>query len=232
MQNFDWRCKFSTVSRLDSFAQYLTGYLHNYGENPPEFTNEIFVNQLLKLQPPSLAMEAGSALHKIVENAEYNELPNKIVVDSWTINCPDDLNIIISYPYCREIPLTYSFDNITIFGKVDAIDSNNIHDLKITSSINMDRYNKSWQWKTYLTMANMERFVYDLLKVNIDEKNKIINIKEYDKLVLYAYPNMQMEVKEFILDYWYFLESIKDLIIEKAIANNVKIKGISDTLFN
>jgi hypothetical protein len=218
-----WRSKFSVPSRLDSYKQFLTGLLYSFGENPPEYTDEIFVRQLLKLEPASAKMEAGTIMHRVFELAEYGNL-SRVSLNGWTMICPDSVNFEVELPECREIPIKAIVGDKPIFGKVDSISATTVRDLKFTGKFDAERYMQSMQWKTYLTMTRFDNFIYDVIVTDTDEINKVITIKSYEKLTLYRYDNLDEEVKECINNYWELLNHLKPLIFEIAAANNIEIK--------
>ena len=210
------------VTRLDEYTQFCSGLLYNLGDNPPEYTPELFVRKLLKLEPPSLKMYAGIAVHKAVELMQDGVIHNGTIVDEWTINCNKD--IIIETPDCRELAIQKSIDDVTIFGRVDSLDSSTVHDFKTTGSYNYEKYQASYQWRTYLWILNYDRFIYDVAITKTDEDKKIVDIMDYKKIELRRYPNLDNDVENKIRDYVYCLKQLAPLILKVARENNIDWK--------
>lgn len=221
---YDWRQRFSIPSRLDEYKQFMTGYLYeSYSENKPspEYTSEMFVRRLLKLETPPIQMETGIILHSIIEKAKYGNIEKSIYYNNWKINF--NLDITLDYPELREINIKTDIAGYPIFGKVDAINISTVHDLKFTSNFKPEKYMESYQWKVYLLMTNLNKFIYDVFSIHIKEQERIINVNDYNKLELYKYECMQNDVAECICDYWECLENLKPLIFKMAQENNIAL---------
>lgn len=244
-----WRNRFMAVSRLDRYKQYLTGYTYKaYGDTPaPEYTDELFVRELLKLEPQKAKMLGGIAAHSMLEHCQYGDLGN-CRVDEWDIII--DCDAIVEVPQMREVSVEKWFNGIPMFGRVDAMDANRVRDDKFTKQINIDNYIDSMQWKAYLSAVNYDIFVYDLFQVKVkihtdnisvetyDDENdlfiqtsvlnrilsKSITITDYQRLELYRYPTMDDDVHQCMQGYWDLLESLKPLIFDIAKQNNIEIK--------
>ena len=223
-----WRSKFMAISRLDAFEQYKKGVLYDFGGRP-EYTEQLFVNQLLKLDPPSAKMMGGIAVHELVEKMGFQCLEQPFLYKDWLI-LPPEQDLTIEMPQARELKTVLTIDNISIYGRVDAIDCNAIHDLKTTSKIDAERYFNSWQWRAYLLAENKHKFIYDILTVKIcDElQQPEVRILDYTKLEMNSYNAMYEDVRNILHEYWDCLESLKELIKETAIKNNILIKGLTD----
>jgi hypothetical protein len=217
---YDWRNKFIKPSSLDNFQAFLDGELFPGFE----YTTERFVNDLLKLTPPSIKMTVGTTMHKVMELSKYTELPQSFVMDDWVVVV--NINESIEVPVIREVPIKHNIAGIDLNGKIDAIDGYKVHDFKFTSKVDINKYIKSWQWKVYLEMVNYNKFIYDLFTINIDEENNTININAYDKLELYRYPSLTEDVKQIIENFKDTLSNLKSTLVDVAQQNNITIKGL------
>ncbi len=216
--NQDWRCKFSTPSRIDNFVAYKSGV--NWRGD--EFLTEQYCKELLKLVPAYKKMEVGTALHSVIENSGFTTLPAKFTHNGWNFETFADIELAM--PAQREIKLKKSFNGIWLFGKVDAISSTHVHDLKVTSTVELEKYFNSWQWKVYLCMSRLDNFVYDVLHVKIDEDNHHVQIKDYHRLELYRYETMQGEVERCLVEYWETLELLKPQLT--AMSHEYKLDNV------
>lgn len=218
----DWRNNFVQPSRLDEFAQYLTGNLHNYEDKEgfiPPYTDELFVEKLL-IRTPTEAMHVGSILHGILENAGFSCLPNKMEKDGYKITF--NIDIDLELPELREIWINGNIKNASVLGKVDAISAVTVHDHKFTSKIDTEKYWNSWQWRVYLYLTDRPKFVYNVFQIKI--KDMTISVDKFERLQLEEYLTLRQEVEEFYQYYWESLNSLKDLIFEKAAKLNIDIK--------
>lgn len=196
-----WYEKFITPSRLDMFAQYLTGELYSFGDRP-EFSTEIFIDKILKLEDPFgfSKADAGTAVHEIIELSQYDvPIFNKIASNGWQVYSLANLSIQV--PVVRECKVMGMIKDVYITGRVDSIDGVSIHDIKTTSKYDPEKYISSYQWKTYCLLTGLKRFIYDIITVKVDEDNKIVTLLDYNKVSLSIYPGMLQEVEELVTHY-------------------------------
>jgi hypothetical protein len=227
MLNNKWLTKWISPSQLDNYKQFLTGVVYNYGDNPPEYTVELFINRLLRLEPVSYHLTAGTAFHKWLELAPSGKLPDSATVNDWSIICPPDVNIEISLPACREVKVSGIIGGIKIYGRVDGIDAIKVYDTKTTGKFDVDNYMNSMQYKAYLMMTGLDQFQYDIFQIDKDENNCCITLESYNAFVLYRYANMENEVTECVLGYWDLLNNLAPQIIDTAKKHNLTIKGLT-----
>lgn len=175
------------ASRLDEFRHYQSGELFN-GD---EYTPEEFVRRMTTFEETN-AMSAGTAVHAIIEQAGFSDLHTG-EHGGWKVSF--DLDAALPMPEAREVALYREHRGIPLFGKCDAMDANTIHDTKTTQQIDIDRYLDSYQWRAYLWMSGRRNFVYDILKVKLDEKAYAVSVVEYTPLKLFAYPGMARDVE-------------------------------------
>lgn len=190
----DWRREVYRASRLDEFRMYLGGEMYN-GD---EYTPEDFITRLTT-KTESAAMAAGTAVHAIIENAAFGELPDRVSSNGWLVHF--DLDAELRMPAAREVQLHRTHKGIPLFGRVDAIDAVSVHDTKATSAIDIDRYMDSYQWRAYLWMSGREQFVYDILRVKLEEDTKIVTVVEYVRLPITAYPDLSRDVEGLLEQY-------------------------------
>lgn len=232
----DWKQAFSSPSKLDTFAMYLTNSYwgrKDDGEDV-EFTDELFIGELLKRFEKTPEMKAGTALHKILELSQYDtEISNMIGIDGEMYKfeyCIDE-SVDIVLPTLRETRITKSLNNISINGIVDAISATTIWDHKFTKQIQYSKYENSYQWKIYLYITGLNNFKYNLfqgkvLEPTIEPPMNNIRIDKFEGLSFERYPNMNSEVEYFYYYYWEVLEKLKPQIVDTASKNNIIIKGL------
>ena len=212
-----WKHKFCSPSRIDTYIQFLTGYEWIFGDSSKEFTNEAFIDKLLKIEAQSSRhkADAGQICHNLFEQAGFNTLSGVYHGNGWEIILPEQ-DIELSYPDCREQWLGMVINGIKILGKVDGINATSIHDLKFTSKIDIEKYVNSYQWKMYLLGSGLDKMVYDIFEVKVDDKVNRVEIKNYHKLELYRYENMESEVINVLDGYLGLLGSLEPMIINRV----------------
>lgn len=179
------------ASRLDEFRRYQSGELFN-GD---EYTREAFVSYLTE-RHESPAMAAGSAVHRSLELAMDGSIASDEQL-GWRISYEIDASLDL--PTMREVPMRRTHNGVTLFGRVDSITATTVRDIKTTAQVDADRYADSYQWRAYLWMSGRTRFVYDVLKVKVDEAAKSVTVTDYVKLIFHRYANLDRDV-ECLLD--------------------------------
>jgi len=240
MQVRDWRNNFMTPTNLDAYAQYLTGFKYPpKGEHePPEYTDQLFCNMLLKLEPTTVSLDVGIVLHSMLEeliktNSMGCYFPR--FINGWKIE--SDVAIEVPHVSIAEQFVTLDIcDGLKMYGKIDMANSYQIGDHKTTSStIDISKYEDSWQWKCYLLMTGYKQFVYHIYKIYISKstkENKKFTIKDYAKFDLYEYPTMKQDTMNFIHEYMAYLDYIKPRLIDTAINNILLIRDSTIRIFD
>ncbi|CRL44463.1 hypothetical protein SGGMMB4_01591 [Sodalis glossinidius str. 'morsitans'] len=181
--------------------------------NPDAELDEI-VNYLLKKTPPTEAMAAGSAFHKVLETASLGEL-NIEQMDGFTFDF-SKMESEIALPATRERKLTrqqmVNGERVTFVGIVDAMDATTIYDHKLTGSLDPENYTDSLQWRCYLDWFSARKFTYNLFSKYQPAANPgTYLIKQFMPISFYAYPNMHRDVMAVAEE---FIEFIKEYVPE------------------
>jgi hypothetical protein len=231
-----WRNRFMQPSRMDTFAMYLTNeYWGRKDEDGEliEFTDQLFVDELLKKFEKTPEMKAGTALHKILELSQYQEELHSIIgIDGEMYQfeyCIDEsINIVL--PILREKKINKQFNDIIVNGVVDAINATTIWDHKFTKQIRYEKYANSYQWRIYLWMEGLNTFKYNIfqgkvLPSTIEPVMNNIRIDKFEAFDFERYAGMDREIEDLYTYYWEILNKLKPLIIETAHINNIILKG-------
>ena len=151
------------------------------------------------------AMAAGTALHKILEN--WHSAENMIYeMDGFTFvladMAGDDQVVNVGRPYERENKhVVQLIDGVDLVGMIDVETPYSVIDHKLTGSYKPERYFDAWQWRTYLTMRNKNKFTYQIFECKpVREYGQTVEIKDYHSLDMYAYEGMADEVKSMLTD--------------------------------
>ena len=152
---------------------------------------DALLRRLRREEPPTRAMMAGRAFHKVMENAS-GDLETAIA-DGFSFRFAIESEIAI--PPIRElkgeIEISTSIMPVTLVGVVDGMKGKVVTDYKLTSYFDAERYINSFQWKAYLTMFKADRFNYEVFTMSDDGE---IVIKSHDTLPLCRYESMHREV--------------------------------------
>lgn len=183
--------------------------------NPDADLDEI-ISYLLRKTPPTEAMAAGSAFHRVLENASTGEL-TVVSVDGFTFDFTQ-MEGELALPDRREKKLTLEAEiagePVTFVGVVDAIDDTTIYDHKLTASIDPENYTDSLQWRCYLDWFGKNKFTYNLFqKYQPARQPDTYLIKQFMPLTFYSYPEIHRDVTEAATEFVHFIkEFIPELV--------------------
>lgn len=160
----------------------------------------VLLAQLRRQTAPSAAMEAGAALHSILETAEAGQSLDVVKVPGYTFRfaCDDEITIAP----VRELAgaKSYLIDGVTVSlrGRVDALPGNGVEDHKLTArAFDALKYAESYQWRAYLSIFNAEWFAYNVFvgaELSADEHGALWEIREFHRLPLFRYPGLEADL--------------------------------------
>ena len=179
-----------SVSDLESFR---------YWKASEAMEMEDLLLRLRKQEPQTPQMQAGKALAKLFEHAEYGLVDN-FNVDGWAFHF--NLEGEFRLPPVRELKAEGMFltpsGPVTLVGQVDGLDGRTIHDQKLTERFDAERYTDSLQWRAYLTMFEADRFIYDIFEASYAGVH--VNVYGYHPMPFYAYPGMRKDVERAVCE--------------------------------
>ena len=177
-----------SVTDLDSYRWWMAS---------EEAELDDLLRRLRRQEPPTEAMMAGRAFHKILETAKDGEL-STIEMDGFRFRF--DVNDEIALPPVRElkgqITIQTSVGEVTLVGVTDGLHGLTVHDYKFTKSMDAERYANSLQWRSYLVMFNADRFQYDVFVGQQSADDGVYVIREYHAMPFYAYDGMRRDVEQ------------------------------------
>ncbi len=169
----------------------LDGYLYWRGADEMSFGD-----LLARLRGTSVvtdAMMAGRAFHTLLETTVAGDLKSR-EIEGFQFEFKIDAEIAL--PPIRELKAEVVFDTaagpVMLVGKVDAMYGRTVHDYKLTTRFDVERYIESYQWRSYLSMFGAHTFNYDVFVCRYDGPR--ITIHEYHRLPFCAYPGMRDDV--------------------------------------
>jgi hypothetical protein len=165
-----------------------------YWRESEDMDFEALLTRLRGQEPPGPNMLAGRAFHKLLENA--TEGGEWFAAEQDGIRFDFAIDEEISLPKVRELKAERLFQTpsgpVTLVGKVDGLQGITIHDYKLTERFDAERYADSYQWRSYLLMFGVPRFVYDVFVCRYDTGR--VYVFDYHRLPVCAYPGMEADV--------------------------------------
>ncbi|HEX5704910.1 MAG TPA: hypothetical protein VFX97_17055 [Pyrinomonadaceae bacterium] len=194
-----------SVSDLDSYRYYKAN---------EEMTLQDILSRLRREEPPSPSMLAGRALHCALEDAQWEDEQLWIDRDGFRFHfiCDAALTVSAVRELKGEMPIDTPSGPVTLVGVVDAI-GDDVTDYKLTGRFEAERFADSYQWRCYLMMFGMNRFVYKVFVGAEDSSGTGFDgkpfaewlIREYHEMPVYRYPGMEQDVKREVAEFAAFL---------------------------
>lgn len=161
---------------------------------------------LLRKTPPTDAMRAGSAFHKVLEHSTYGEI-EEAEQDGFVFDLTE-LDCVFELPEVRELKMecltVLAGFPVTVVGVVDAQHGRGVYDHKLTSRFDAERYADSYQWRCYLHW-----FGFDWMRYNVFEAYQpaaepgLYIVRHFHPLTFTRYPELGADVdrvsREFVL---------------------------------
>ena len=190
-----------SVSDIDSFQYWKT---HDW------MSETDLSERLHRLGEPPNAILVGRALHEVMENAPELDLSGMVLEsESGLIFDFSDVNLILT-DGPKEVSTTRIYQlgdyDVELSGRVDAIDYDTVIDYKTTSKaldIEKSGYYTSFQWRAYLDMMSMHRFLYVVLEINKRKsKGNVYKFRTvHDDVDFYSYERLSEDVRNRIREF-------------------------------
>lgn len=179
-----------------------------------------FLAYLRRETPPTPAMLAGTAFHKVLEHAGECEL-SMVEQDGYRFEFRLDAEI--NLPTLREIKLERHVlidgEPVTLVGVVDAMHARTVYDHKLTARTDAESYTDSLQWRCYLDWFDADCFVYNLFEKYAPEREPdLIIIKSFTPITFYRYPGMAEDVMREVRDFIEFCRWNADWMFQRKAA--------------
>lgn len=154
-----------------------------------------FLADMKRWTPPTPAMDAGTALHKALENATPGDYA-KLEADGFTFHVQADA--ALDLPDIRECKATREYMvgsvSVTMVGKVDAVCGKRIDDHKFTgSSFDAERFLGSYQWRIYLDVFGADEFRWNVFEGR-ETDPQVYVIHHVHPLRMHRYPGMGEDI--------------------------------------
>lgn len=169
----------------------------------------------------------GSAFHKIIEEKET--FPSKIFSEFGVIFNSDQVLCGFMHaenisPFIPEVPQRKLYDTclgkIWVTGTTDVLQGTILRDTKtkFTPPVMQDYY-RSYQWRLYLDMFGLDRFIYDVFEFSGHDGTDVSNyeLKQHEPFECLRYEKMQHDIQTLLNDFmsWIDLRNLYHLITIK-----------------
>lgn len=210
-----------SVTTLEEFRRYK---LYDY------ITDERMINRIKGVFEQSDRMNYGNDFWSYVEKPE-----EAFRLPTGAVRCPahdsylpsaivakiDEYRASLQSPVF-EIPVRarYEFTDlppIIISGRFDVMEGNVIRDGKTTKTFDYETYEDSLQWRFYLDMLGLSKFIYDVFEKkglvddpngNKDDEGKLIQWPadvELHSFPFYTYPELKCDCRYWIAEFMAFV---------------------------
>lgn len=209
------------VTTLESFRRFRDNVTETYD------TEEKLIEHIKGEFKGNCKTEIGSAFHFIIEekNAFRNDIFDKYGVyfnyDQIAVGVRHALSI---EPFVPEIRKNKVFDTgkykVEISGCTDVLQGNTLRDTKckFSAPTYMDYYN-SFQWRIYLSIFGLDRFLYDIFEF-VGYKDEMVKdvsslvLKQHEPFECVRYEKMESEIITLINDFmdWIYFRNLQQYI--------------------
>lgn len=152
--------------------------------------------RLLRTEPASPEMRAGTLLHSVLQHEQDGEL-FEVEGDGLVLRFQLDAEIVL--PEIREqfIRRVYEVDGglVEMRGKVDGMQGLTVEDHKTTKNFDPEALHEAMQWRFYLSMTGAQRFrwnVFEMYEPTKAEPNvhRVVNLHRVEQ---WRYPSMEAD---------------------------------------
>jgi len=192
-----------SVSNLDYFREW---------RKDEESEVESLLRRIRGEEPPSPQMEAGTALHAVLENAKEGEF-DYLESDRYRFYFSSDISIYL--PPIREMRISKQYAGLEVRGRVDGVlGHNTVLDYKSTGQFDPERLLSGFQWRFYLDMLGMEHFAWKVLVIRETETPFHFDVIDAHDLTQHRYEGIERECAALAEDFSAFIQQFPELVIE------------------
>jgi hypothetical protein len=181
-----------SVSNLDFFRTW---------QEDEDMPIGVLIDRLSGKEPPSPAVEAGSALHEALEGVKEGEL-STLVTEKYRFdfNCDCEIpNLSI-----RELNASKQYGDLLVTGRVDGLSGKEVTDYKSTSQFDPDRLMGAYQWRYYLDMLDCDRFRWEVFVIAERGENRY-EVTQAHTLMQFRYPKLHDDCARLAREYAQFI---------------------------
>lgn len=188
------------VSNIEAYRRWQNWKPLHDGDEEPSLDD--FVRSITT-DAPSEAMMAGTAFHAAIEHAQDGE-HTTFAAMGYTFHLPD---AELSLPTIREMRAFKPYGDLSVTGKVDAIEGRTVIDHKTTSRCDPERYLDGCQWKFYLDIFGADVFQWHVFEIK-ELEPKVYRVSAPQTLTAYRYPELHQDCTRLADEYLAFARSV------------------------
>lgn len=195
-------------SMIEQFRKYLDGEYNGY------ITQEKLLEYVRGETKWKPAMVLGTAYHALIE---FNKTDVKYIEGEFYVKTKDMVtpivfshkqaekalvfrnehpNIVFEVPMSKQI--TLNGFNIVVSGRADGLEGSEGRDTKTGDKpMDMELWERSYQWRLYCWMAGLTKFHYDIFQFKLD-KDGVIETVNYETCSFLPYEGMDMDIIQMI----------------------------------
>jgi hypothetical protein len=209
------------VSTLEAYRKLRSG--QEYGPTEAELVDAIRNGQAN--QPGEWYQQCGTAFHAVMagpqrwvdQTAPAGVPLDCYTCDGWTFQGEDVRLVLGSVPngQCeqtktRRFVISHLSGFLDVSGTADLIGCGTVFDYKTTfSPINVEKYERSYQWRFYLLIHGMDIFQYEVVQLerahDEDFSPRIVN---RDSFRFWSYPQMENDCRELCSNFMFWAENL------------------------
>lgn len=157
-------------------------------------TLEEVIARLRREAPPNIKMEAGSALHSILEHSgnevlDWREQDGKRFVFT--------LDATMTIPPIRELKTEYEMvvdgQPVVVACVTDVLDGITCWDHKYSEKFEPENYVDSLQWRVYLRVFRCHRFIYNVFSGRQNKDGDWL-VNDLNQFTCWRYPDMNRDI--------------------------------------
>jgi hypothetical protein len=192
--------------------------LYRTWRNSEDLDVNWLLRRLRKEEPPTPAMEAGTAFHQILEKPDFEEQTELFTVlngqEYWfSIVC----DIEITLPRIRELRVEKQYGDLLVRGRVDGLEALTVTDYKTTGQFDPDRLMEGYQWRFYLDTLKCDTFIWKVFVIDQFGKPGHYDVKQFHGLKQHRYAGMGEDCQRLAAEYLQFTQEI-GFVKEKEVA--------------
>ena len=157
------------------------------------------------------AMIVGSAFHRVLEHMETGE-HNEGKSGDFAFDF-GAINVAFERPRRREFAVSAPLGGALLSGRIDAeLPCGAIVDWKTTmrTTLPMEHYAASWQWRAYLFLTGAREFRYELFALQPTEEANAYRVWLHGTLRCYAYEGMEADLAQEVAEAAWVKRRLRD----------------------
>lgn len=154
--------------------------------------------RLLGQEPPSDAMQAGTAFHSALECAGEGDLTT-LAYGKYRFDFACDSIVPIST--VKELEIEKQYGDLLVTGHVDGLIGKEVVDYKTTGQFDPDRYMNSYQWRYYLDILEADRFRWEIFVISEFGQPFCYSVRQHHTLIQARYPGLHEDCERLAREY-------------------------------